>query len=63
MPKRSKPFFVRWPSARNLKVGLGSPFSVSGWDTDFIRFKVSFINPDDLCSSASRSRRSPLGNH
>jgi hypothetical protein len=34
MPKRSKPFFVRWPSARNLKVGLGSPFSVSGWDPD-----------------------------
>ena len=30
MPKRSKPFFVRWPSARNLKMGLGvSPDSFS----------------------------------
>ena len=49
MPKRSKPFFVRWPSARNVKVGLGSPFSVSGWDidfTDFIRFTVSFVYPE-----------------
>ena len=65
MLKRGKPFFLPLAKRQKPKSGAqfpGSPFSVSGWDTGFIGFTVSFVNPDDLRSSASRSRRSRWGN-
>jgi hypothetical protein len=51
MLKRGKPFFLPLAKRQKPKSGAqfpGSPFSVSGWDTGFIGFTVSFVNPDDL---------------